>query len=175
VILKCAANRITDLYLVTILSQHPLLFVHFLPACLHQFSSMVLCLRCCMMQWFNLFLKGPSNSANYSGIALASSLSKVHEWSILLTWEYYFTTSDLQFGFNSGYSTTLCTGVMKAIISHYVSQLWFKSICLFHLCSNAFDMVNHRILVDKILSRGMPKPLAITVVQVSTSVYQVDE
>ena len=31
--------------------------------------------------------KDPSQSANYRGIALASSLSKVLEWSILLTWE----------------------------------------------------------------------------------------
>ena len=28
-----------------------------------------------------------------------------------------FTTSDLQFGFRSGYSTTLCTGVMKAYLN----------------------------------------------------------
>ncbi len=50
--------------------------------------------------------KDPSMSANYRGIALASSLSKVLEWSILLTWNDYFCTSELQFGFKSGFSTT---------------------------------------------------------------------
>ncbi len=57
--------------------------------------------------------KDPSLSANYRGIVLASSLSKVLEWSILLTWKQYFATSDLQFGIKTGFSTTLCTGVMK--------------------------------------------------------------
>ena len=43
---------------------------------------------------FQLIPKGskdPSLSANYRGIALASSLIKVLEWSILLTWGRYFT------------------------------------------------------------------------------------
>ena len=66
--------------------------------------------------------KDPSLSANYRGIALASSLSKVMEWSILLTWELFFTTSDLQFGFKSGFSTTLCTGVLKAVINRYLNN-----------------------------------------------------
>ena len=56
-------------------------------------------------------------------------LSKVLEWSILLAWEHYFTTSDLQFGFNSGYSTTLRTGVMKAVISHYLNSGSRVSAC----------------------------------------------
>ena len=43
--------------------------------------------------------KDPTLSANYRGIALTSSLSKILEWSILTTWSDYFTTSDLQFGF----------------------------------------------------------------------------
>ena len=73
--------------------------------------------------------KDPSLSANYRGIALTSSLSKVLEWSILLAWEHYFTTSDLQFGFNSGYSTTLRTGVMKAVISHYLNSGSRVSAC----------------------------------------------
>ena len=36
--------------------------------------------------------------SNYCGIALASCVSKVLEWSIILTWSQYFVTSDLQFG-----------------------------------------------------------------------------
>ena len=55
----------------------------------------------------------PSLLTIYCGIALASSLSKVLEWSILTTWNDYFITSDLHFDFKFGVSTTLCTGVMK--------------------------------------------------------------
>ena len=102
--------------------------------------------------------KDPSLSANYRGIALASSLSKVMEWSILLTWELFFTTSDLQFGFKSGFSTTLCTGVLKAVINRYLNNGSKVYACLID-ASNAFDLVDHHILFDKLLERGTPKPV----------------
>ena len=102
--------------------------------------------------------KDPSLSANYRGIALASSLSKVMEWSILLTWELFFTTSDLQFGFKSGFSTTLCTGVLKAVINRYLNNGSKVYACLID-ASKAFDLVDHHILFDKLLERGTPKPV----------------
>ena len=102
--------------------------------------------------------KDPSLSANYRGIALASSLSKVMEWSILLTWELFFTTSDLQFGFKSGFSTTLCTGVLKAVINRYLNNGSKVYACLID-ASKAFDLVDHQILFDKLLERGTPKPV----------------
>ena len=102
--------------------------------------------------------KNPSLSANYRGIALASSLSKVMEWSIFLTWESFLTTSDLQFGFKSGFSTTLCTGVLKAVINCHLNNGSKVYVCLKD-ASKAFDLVDHRILFDKVLERGMPKPV----------------
>lgn len=102
--------------------------------------------------------KDPSISANYRGIALASSLSKVLEWSVLLTWEQYFVTSDLQFGFKPGFSTTLCTGVMKAVVNRYLNRGSRVFACLID-ASKAFDLVDHRILFNKLLQRNMPKPL----------------
>lgn len=45
--------------------------------------------------------KDPFLSVNYRGIGLASSLSKVLEWSILPSWNQYFPTNDFQFGFKS--------------------------------------------------------------------------
>ena len=52
----------------------------------------------------------------YRGIALASSLSKIFEWSILHTWNCYFYTNQLQFGFKPASSTTLCTGVLRLLL-----------------------------------------------------------
>ena len=92
--------------------------------------------------------KDPSLSASYCGIALASSLSKVMEWSILLTWESFFTTSDLQFGFKSGFSIILCTGVLKAVINCYLNNGSKVYACLID-ASKAFDLVDHHILFDK--------------------------
>ena len=102
--------------------------------------------------------KDPSQSANYRGIALASSLSKVLEWSILLTWNCLFSTSNLQFGFKSGYSTILCSGVLKAVANHYLSKGSKVYACLID-ASKAFDTVDHGILFQKLLDRNMPKPL----------------
>lgn len=43
--------------------------------------------------------KDPLDSSNLPCIALASCVSKVLEWCIILTWSQYFITDDLQFGF----------------------------------------------------------------------------
>ena len=102
--------------------------------------------------------KGPSLSESYRGIALASSLSKVLEWSILLSWSEYFTTNDLQFGFKSGCSTTLCTAIMKTVINRYLNKGSKVYACLID-ASKAFDMVDHNILFHKLLERRLPKPI----------------
>ena len=101
------------------------------PASLHHFLSRLFtalhgfiptALRDATIQPIPKGSKDPTFSANYRGTALASSLSKILEWSILTTWSDYFTTSDLQFGFKSGCSTTLCTGVMKTVINWYLNK-----------------------------------------------------
>ena len=62
--------------------------------------------------------KDASCSKNYRAIALASSLSKVLERVLLLKYQSFFVySSSLQFGFKSGYSTTLCTGMINNIVS----------------------------------------------------------
>ena len=61
--------------------------------------------------------KDPASSDNYRPIALAPTLSKVFEWSILLKYRSSFITSSLQFGFNQGFSSDLCTGLVKNVIA----------------------------------------------------------
>ena len=53
--------------------------------------------------------------SSYRPIALASTLSKILEWCILMDFSQYFVTSDLQFGFKTDSSTSLCTGVLKQL------------------------------------------------------------
>ena len=59
-------------------------------------------------------------SSSYRPIALASSLSKTLEHLNLIKYSTFLHTSPLQFGFKPGSSTTLCTGVVKNIISRYI-------------------------------------------------------
>ena len=104
-------------------------------------------------------LKDPSDSSNYRGIALASCVSKVLESCIILTWSQYFVTDDLQFGFKPGYSTTLCTGILKAVVNCYIKRSSNVYACLID-ASKAFDTVDHYVLFKKLLTRGIPIPIA---------------
>ena len=62
-----------------------------------------------------------SQSANFRGIALAYCFSKLLEYCILENFGSCLLSSHLQFGFKPGLSTTLCTGVLKATVSHYLA------------------------------------------------------
>ena len=76
--------------------------------------------------------KDPTVSDNYRPIALASTLSKALEWCILLSYPDLFCTSGLQFGFKKKMSTSLCSGTVKNVISHYVHEaLLFMRVFLF--------------------------------------------
>ena len=59
--------------------------------------------------------KDATCSQNYRPIALASSLSKVLERLIGMKYETFFCSNPLQFGFKSGYSTSLCTATVKML------------------------------------------------------------
>ena len=63
-----------------------------------------------------------AQSESYWTIALALNISKLFEWCLLLQFSYYFCTSNLQFGFKSGMSTSLCTGTIKNIVARYMHR-----------------------------------------------------
>ena len=79
------------------------------------------CLRDCILVPVLKPGKDSSCGDSYRPIALASTLSKILEWCILLKFNY-LQTSGLQFGFKPGLSTTFCTGVLKAVVSHYLQR-----------------------------------------------------
>ena len=100
-------------------------------------------------------LKDTSCSSNYRGIAIASTLSKVLEGVIL---QSFFTSSDLQFGFKPGHSTTLCTGILKCTLSRYINHNTFM-YCCFLDASKAFDLVDHKLLFSYLFNRGLPRTI----------------
>ena len=102
--------------------------------------------------------KDASCSKNYRAIALASSLSKVLERVLLLKYQSFFCSSSLQFGFKSGYSTTLCTGMIKNIVSRYIHNGSVVYGCFLD-ASKAFDLVDHHIIFSKLQERGLPAPI----------------
>ena len=113
-------------------------------------------LRDCVVIPIPKGLKDPSCSSNYRGIGIASTLSKVLEGVILHKYSEFFTSSDLQFGFKSGYSTTMCTGLIKTTISHYINCHSVVYGCFFD-ASKAFDLVDRKLLFSYLYyDRGHP-------------------
>ena len=95
--------------------------------------------------------KDPSNVDAYRPIALASTLSKVLEWCLLIKYGDCLHLCDLQFGFLPGLSTTLCTGTIKSVISHFLQRRSTVFGCFLD-ASKAFDLVQHSILFKKLFS-----------------------
>ncbi len=102
--------------------------------------------------------KDPTSSDNYRPIALAPTLSKALEWCILISFPSYFSSSDLQFGFKKHFSTTLCTGLVKNVVSRFVFNGSPVFGCFLD-ASKAFDKVNHAALFNKLLARDLPPVL----------------
>ena len=93
-------------------------------------------LRDCILQPIPKPGKDPSNSDNYRPIALAHTLGKVFEVCILNEYRSAFATSTLQFGFKQGFSTDLCTGLIKNVMTMWTTQYSLRNCCngIYLLC-----------------------------------------
>ena len=96
-----------------------------------------------------------AQSESYWTIALVLNISKLFEWRLLLQFSHYFCTSNLQFGFKSGMSTSLCTGTIKNIVARYMYRNTPVFACFLD-ASKAFHLVNHDLLFQLLLDRGLP-------------------
>ena len=63
-----------------------------------------------------------TDSSNYRGIAPSSVFGKVLDLIFLSKYNDSLCTSDLQFGFKAGHSTTSCTMVLKETLTYYVAD-----------------------------------------------------
>ena len=75
----------------------------------------------------------------------------------LIKYSTFLHTSPLQFGFKPGSSTTLCTGVVKNIISQYIHS--GSSVHGVFLMLVKHDLVDHSLLFQKLVDRGLPFPV----------------
>ena len=96
--------------------------------------------------------KDASCSQNYQPIALATC---VLEQRILSKYDMYFCSNPLHFGFKPGYSTTLCAGIVKNVVSWYIHNGSAVLGCFFD-GSKAFDMVDHGVRFRTLHDRGLP-------------------
>ena len=98
--------------------------------------------------------KSLCSSSNYRAIALSSILSKILDWIILIKEQHSLCSSELQFGFKTGLSTTQCTFSMLEIIDYYIFNK--SSVHLLMLdASKTFDRVNYCKLFATLLKRNI--------------------
>ena len=81
-------------------------------------------------------------------------LTSVKSWR-KLSFRSCFITSDLQFGFKPGFSTDLCSGVLRNVVSQYIHK-GSKVYSCFLDATKAFDRVNYELLLKLPLKRQIP-------------------
>jgi len=95
------------------------------------------------------------DSDNYRGIALSSCLAKVYDLIILDKFSKELCTSDMQYAFKAQHGTSMCTLVLKEVLSYFKRNGSDVFIGLVD-ASKAFDRVRHDKLFSLLIERGLP-------------------
>ena len=98
----------------------------------------------------------PSSSQSYCPIALSSSL--LRDWSSPGMRTFFIATHCSMALTLATLYTTLCSGVVKNIISRYIHNGSAVLGCFLD-ASKAFDSVDHAFLFQILLDRGLPYPI----------------
>ena len=94
-----------------------------------------------------------TSSNNYRSIAISSLILKIFDLVIISLFSEYLNLDDLQFAYQSGVSTSMCTWVAVETISYFLRNGNEMYTCLMDM-SKAFDTVQHSHLFRKLLEQG---------------------
>jgi hypothetical protein len=90
------------------------------------------------------------SSKNYRSIAISSLILKIIDWVIIILFGECLHLDDLQFSYQSGRSTTMCTWLAIETIDHFLRNDGEVFSCMMDM-TKAFDMVQHSLLFRKLL------------------------
>ena len=113
------------------------------------------CLSDCVLIPIPKGSKDPSCSLNYRAVALASTVSKVLEHLIFKKYSSSFCTSSLCSLVSNQATLQLYVLVLLNVVSRYIHRGSSVLGCFLD-ASKAFDLVDHGMLFDKLLTRGLP-------------------
>ena len=82
------------------------------------------------------------NSSNYRTLTIGTCLSKVFDLLVIKNQSEIFNSSDMQFGFKNGSSTTMCSFMVQQTISHYITNNSNVNVLMLD-ASKAFDRVHY--------------------------------
>ena len=91
----------------------------------------------------------------YRGITLCSLISKVLDIIIIIPYGSFLNTSDMQFTYKSGHSTSMCDLMVKEIVNYYLTNDSEVYSCCVDL-RKAFDRVQHDMLFQLLVDRKIP-------------------
>ena len=97
--------------------------------------------------------KSLNDGSNYRSIAISSIIGKIFDNVVLKKHGCVLNSCDLQFGFCTGHSTTMCTFVLDEITNYY-AQLNAPVYITLLDASRAFDRVNFVKLFELLLSKN---------------------
>ena len=94
-------------------------------------------------------------SDNYRPVISSSVFLKLFEYCILEKIEDCLNFSDKQHGFKSNHSTSSACLILKETIHYYLNSNSTVYSCFLDI-SKAFDSVNHKLLIEKLIDSGVP-------------------
>ena len=100
-------------------------------------------------------LSSINSSKNYRSIALSSLVSKLIDWIILTLFGTSLGLDELQFAYQPGCSTTMCTWSVVETINYFLNNGSDVFSCCMDM-TKAFDLVKHSLLFSKLLHAGLP-------------------
>ena len=95
-----------------------------------------------------------NESKNYRSIALSSLVLKLLDWIILILFGDTLGVDELQFAYQPGSSTSMCTWAAVETINYFMRNGTNVYACLMDM-TKAFDLVKHSLLFKKLLAGGL--------------------
>ena len=96
-----------------------------------------------------------NSSKNYRSIAISSLILKIFDWIIIKLYGSALSLDELQFAYQPGCSTTMCTWSVVETIDYFRRNGSDVYACCMDM-SKAFDLVRHSILFKKLIKAGIP-------------------